>query len=429
MIRSHDKLQEPSPTVSSFSESTASVDTVSETTNQHESLQESLRVVEAPERNGHDYLQTLSDRKSFQNFEDLSSSDPDFTKFFNSVQKDSKIYQEMCSKNQIFKMEVIQQNKQLFNFYTGLDLDVFNSLFTYLQRKASSMQYFHGERTTYVQSFNLDGYGVKRKPGVTRQLSLQEEFFSVLYRLQTGHLLEECSLRFGVSSSQFSRNFTTWINLLSMELELLCKNAEPDEDVGLASCFKPFPNLRVILDCTELFSETPSSVEYHKQTHSNYKHHSTIKFLVGIHPSGAVTYISKAYPGKSSDKQITQESLDLIDSLIPGQKVMVDRGFTIEEDLPCGVKLVIPSFKGASRQQLTANELSKSKVISRARVHVERCMRRIKSFNILRQELKLSQVDVYEQIFKTCAYLVNFQNPYLKSDDYGVSELKHNADT
>lgn len=116
MIRSHDKLQEPSPTVSSFSESTASVDTVSETTNQHESLQESLRVVEAPERNGHDYLQTLSDRKSFQNFEDLSSSDPDFTKFFNSVQKDSKIYQEMCSKNQIFKMEVIQQNKQLFNF-------------------------------------------------------------------------------------------------------------------------------------------------------------------------------------------------------------------------------------------------------------------------------------------------------------------------
>lgn len=51
------------------------------------------------------------------------------------------------------------------------------------------------------------------------------------------------------------------------------------------------------------------------------------------------------------------------------------------------------------------------------------------SFNILRQELKLSQVDVYEQIFKTCAYLVNFQNPYLKSDDYGVSELKNNDDT
>lgn len=80
-------------------------------------------------------------------------------------------------------MEVIQQNKQLFNFYTGLNLDVFNSFATYLQQKASFMQYFHGWRTTYVQPFNLDGYGVKRKPGVTRQLSLREEFVSVLYRL------------------------------------------------------------------------------------------------------------------------------------------------------------------------------------------------------------------------------------------------------
>lgn len=111
----------------------------------------------------------------------------------------------------------------------------------------------------------------------------------------------ECSLRFGVSSSQFSRNFTTWINLLPIELEPLRKNAVPDEDVGLASCFKPFPNLRLILDCKELFSKTPSVVECNKQTHSNKKHHSTIKVLVEIIPAGAMTYIFKAYPGKSSD--------------------------------------------------------------------------------------------------------------------------------
>lgn len=53
--------------------------------------------------NGHDYLRTLSNKKSFQYFEDLNSSDPDFDEFFNSVVKDSKIYQEMCLKNQILK--------------------------------------------------------------------------------------------------------------------------------------------------------------------------------------------------------------------------------------------------------------------------------------------------------------------------------------
>lgn len=108
--------------------------------------------------------------------------------------------------------------------------------------------------------------------------------FCIVYRQDIYLKNAVCAL---VCSSQFSRNFTTWISLLSMELELLCKNAEPGEDVGLASYFKPFPNLRVILDCTELYSETPSSVEYHKQTHNNYKHHFTKKSLVGIHPSGA----------------------------------------------------------------------------------------------------------------------------------------------
>lgn len=46
--------------------------------------------------NGHDYLRTLSEKKSFQYFEDLSLSDHDYTEFFNSVVKNSKIYQEMC---------------------------------------------------------------------------------------------------------------------------------------------------------------------------------------------------------------------------------------------------------------------------------------------------------------------------------------------
>lgn len=156
------------------------------------------------------------------------------------------------------------------------------------------MQYFDGERTTDVQSINLEGYGVKRKPGLTRQLSLREEFICIVYRQDIN--LKNTVFWFGVSSSQFSRNFTLWINFSSMELELLCKNAGPDED-GLASCLNQFPNLIVILD---LFSETLFSVECHKQTHGIHKHYSTITFLVGIHPSWAMTYISKAYPGKSS---------------------------------------------------------------------------------------------------------------------------------
>ena len=56
---------------------------------------------------------------------------------------------------------------------------VFN---TYLQPKAIAMQYFYGERTKFVQPFNLDGYGTKRKPGVTTQLGLPEIFVSATVR-------------------------------------------------------------------------------------------------------------------------------------------------------------------------------------------------------------------------------------------------------
>ena len=60
---------------------------------------------------------------------------------------------------------------------------------------------------------------------------------------------------------------------------------------------------------------------------------------------GAITYISDMYGGRASDKFITNESHDLLNSLNPGEKVMADHGFTIAEDLPVGVKLIIPSFK------------------------------------------------------------------------------------
>ncbi|WAR30878.1 hypothetical protein MAR_033420 [Mya arenaria] len=161
-----------------------------------------------------------------------------------------------------------------------------------------------------------------------------------------------------------------------------------------AKCFYEFKKLRVIVDCTVLYSETPSSVGAHKQFHSNYKRHSTDKFLVGMNTGGAITYISVMHGGRLSDKFITVGADDLLSSLNPGEKVMADHGFTIQDCLPSGVKL----FK--------KDELHKNKKISEAPVHIERAIPRIKQINIFRQEVILSQVDVFDHIFKACGYLV-----------------------
>ena len=52
---------------------------------------------------------------------------------------------------------------------------------------------------------------------------------------------------------------------------------------------------------------------------SNYKYHSTAKFLIGITPQGTVSYVSKCAGGRISDKEIVEKS-NLIDFLLPGKK-------------------------------------------------------------------------------------------------------------
>ena len=46
----------------------------------------------------------------------------------------------------------------------------------------------------------------------------------------------------------------------------------------------------VVLDCAEVFIERQKSLINQACTWSEYKHHNTIKFLVGISPTGYITF-------------------------------------------------------------------------------------------------------------------------------------------
>lgn len=63
----------------------------------------------------------------------------------------------------------------------------------------------------------------------------------------------------------------------------------------------------VIIDCTEIREEMPSSSVVKSQTYSNCKSANTLKGLVGISPSGScITFISQLYTGSISDREITE---------------------------------------------------------------------------------------------------------------------------
>lgn len=94
----------------------------------------------------------------------------------------------------------------------------------------------------------------------------------------------------------------------------------PDcESSEKAKQFERFPMVRVILHCTEIYSEKPSSLQANKEIYSHYKSHNTFKYLVGISPHPAIVYVSRAWGDRASDKYITSHSQDLIDALKPGE--------------------------------------------------------------------------------------------------------------
>ena len=59
----------------------------------------------------------------------------------------------------------------------------------------------------------------------------------------------------------------------------------------------------MILDCTEIFVQMPSSFRAQLQTYSSYKSHNTANALIGIAPNGFVS-ISNLYGGHISHKNL-----------------------------------------------------------------------------------------------------------------------------
>ncbi|KAL2096811.1 hypothetical protein ACEWY4_006018 [Coilia grayii] len=241
---------------------------------------------------------------------------------------------------------------------------------------------------------------------VCKKLSLQDHLLVVLMKLKIGFSNKYLAYKFNVSNSTISNICRAWIPTMATVLKPLIK--WPSKGAVLKSLphsFKNFKRCRCIIDCTGIFIDRPTNVTARAQTWSNYKHSNTIKYLIGISPAGAITFISSGW----GDKQITRES-GILNLLEQNDEVLADRGFLIRDDLAAlGVTLRIPSFtKG--KKQLAAHEVDRSRQLSRVRIHVECVIGRWKTFKILQTVIPVSQVDMLDDIVIICAALTNLCN-------------------
>ncbi|XP_075550809.1 uncharacterized protein LOC142584582 isoform X2 [Dermacentor variabilis] len=249
---------------------------------------------------------------------------------------------------QILTEECLRENEDMLQFYTGSSN--FSLLMALLEVLKEGMAHTNRDSLTF------------------------QEMLIFLIRLRLNVPLQDLAYRFNVSQSTVCRVVNKWIDVAFVRLSRAVKWPEPEElqrtmPMVFRQCFGT--RLAVILDCFELFIERPSSFLPRSHTWSNYKHHNTVKYLIGIAPQGVITFISRGWGGRSSDKVIT-EKCGVLNNLQPGDYVLADRGFTIGDSvgLHCA-KLAIPAFtKG--KPQLSACEVEKTRKLANVRIHVER---------------------------------------------------------
>ena len=282
---------------------------------------------------------------------------------------------------------------------------MFMACFNFLKSSAEVMRTWKGSSTTPEI---WEQHGSKR--GSKPKLSLIEQFFLVMVRLRLGLGEVDLPQRFKVSQSTVSRTIITWLNLMYHKLHQLPVWLSRRKITKLMPpCFRKwYPSTRIIIDCTEFFINTPSSLARQSSTWSAYKHHNTVKVLIGIAPHGHVTFVSNVFEGSISDQAITEQS-GLLEYLEHGDSVMADKGFDIKDLLlQYGVRLNIPPFR-QGEMQMTPEDLMSTKKIAGVRIHVERKMQRIKSYKILAGEIDNTLFDTLEQLVFVCAVLTNFE--------------------
>ncbi len=289
-----------------------------------------------------------------------------------------------------------KDNHRGMQFYTGIDTyDIFMDIFTSLGPATSRLNHLYG----------------------LPNLVPEDQLFLTLMKLRTYKTNYELSMHFKVSELEVYNVFVTWIRFMSLQWREL--NIWPEREVVhfyAPSDFKrKFPKTRVIFDGTECPIKKPKAPGAQQTTFSTYKNRNTTKVLVGVTPGGLVSYVSKAYGGSTTDRQIVERS-DIMTKVDPTDTIMADKGFDVQDIFaPMDVGINIPTFF-KKKNRMTGEIVLKDRAVSSKRVHVERIIGLGKTYKILCNPLNQTEATLSSDIIFVCYMLVNFRNCIVPRD-------------
>lgn len=253
----------------------------------------------------------------------------------------------------------------------------------------------------------------------THRLTIKQRIILTMTKLKLDLSYVTLAILFNISGQLCKNYFSEMVIILARILKP-CIYFPSSEEISknMPVCFKNFANCRVILDCTEIAVQKPSCLCCRIKFYSQYKRSITVKFMTGVSPAGVISFVSKAYGGRASDKFIFEESM-LINKLDSNKDaIMVDKGFLIDDICAIyKIKLIRPPFL-KQKNQLSAEEAFINQQIASARVHIERSNQRLKIFKIISGKIQWSLVPIIDELFVIICGITNLSASILSDERF-----------
>lgn len=295
----------------------------------------------------------------------------------------------------LFSFEDMMSDAKSVLFYTGLEnINKFHLVLSTLLPMAHHLHY-RGSQVINVM--------------------IEDQFLIMLIKLRRNKPDFELSKIFGISITEIGNIFVTWINFVfNLWSQVNIWPSRALTDYYMPKLFRQYhPSTRVIVDGTEVPITKPSNPTAQQATFSSYKHHNTIKFLVGATPGGLISFCSEGYAGSTSDRQITERS-SLLTLCDENDAIMADRGFNVQDLFEHkNIAIYTPTFlKGLT--QLPGIKLKHDRQLAKNRIHIERLIGLTKTFKILKSDVNAYYVPLLSRIFFVCVMLCNFKEGIVK---------------
>lgn len=292
----------------------------------------------------------------------------------------------------VLSIENLRNDGALLHYYTGLEtLDKLMTVYFSLGPGVNFLQYYRTQTVNNISTIN--------------------QFILMLAKLRQDLDYLPLSRLCGVSEFTAQNVFITLVNFCSRQWSEINLWLQKD----LVQYYMPadfrakFPTTRLIVDGTEVPIKKPSKPVAQRATFSSYKNRNTVKVVVGTTPAGLVSYLSPAYGGSTSDRQIIERS-GLPSMCDSHDSVMADKGFNVQDLFVAnGVSVNIPTFF-KKKNRLTSSQVLADRKIASKRVHIERVIGLMKTYKILTSPLPPSETVLSSHIFKICAMLCNFRS-------------------